>query len=171
MHSSSFTFVLGYAAAIAQLASDYSKTKLFEVDNNDYDWLGTHFWEVNPARGLEFAGEVAPKALGNKRPFVVGAMISLGWCLDLATSEHRARPALHMKRSSYRLNKPTSSLPRKARDLLRRHLDCAVRAGFISSMNAPKTNRIDTVRGVFIEGEPIYRGSGFFERAHIQIAV
>jgi len=30
---------------------------------------------------------------------------------------------------------------------------------------------IDTVKGVFIEGAPIYDGSGFFEKTHIQIAV
>ena len=30
---------------------------------------------------------------------------------------------------------------------------------------------IDTVKGVFLEGRPIYEGSGFYERTHIQIAV
>jgi hypothetical protein len=30
---------------------------------------------------------------------------------------------------------------------------------------------IDSVKGVFIEGRPIYEGSGFHEKTHIQIAV
>jgi len=30
---------------------------------------------------------------------------------------------------------------------------------------------IDTVKGIFIEGDPIYEGSGFHEKTHIQIAV
>ena len=30
---------------------------------------------------------------------------------------------------------------------------------------------VDTVKGVFIEGRPVYEGSGFYERTHIQIAV
>jgi len=30
---------------------------------------------------------------------------------------------------------------------------------------------IDTVKGIFVEGHPIYAGSGFYEKTHIQIAV
>jgi len=30
---------------------------------------------------------------------------------------------------------------------------------------------IDTVRGVFIEGAPIYPTAGFYEKIHVQIAV
>ena len=30
---------------------------------------------------------------------------------------------------------------------------------------------IDTVRGVFVEGEPVYEGAGFREKTHIQICV
>ena len=30
---------------------------------------------------------------------------------------------------------------------------------------------IDSVKGVFVEGGPIYEGSGFYEKTHIQIAV
>jgi hypothetical protein len=31
--------------------------------------------------------------------------------------------------------------------------------------------RFDSVRGLFREGDPIYPGSGFYERTHTQIAV
>jgi hypothetical protein len=30
---------------------------------------------------------------------------------------------------------------------------------------------IDSVRGMFTEGSPIYAGSAFFEKTHVQIAV
>ena len=29
----------------------------------------------------------------------------------------------------------------------------------------------DTVRGVFIEGGPVYKGAGIFEKSHIQVCV
>jgi hypothetical protein len=30
---------------------------------------------------------------------------------------------------------------------------------------------VDTVRGVFLEGDPIFDGSGFYAKTHIQICV
>ncbi len=59
---------------------------------NDYDWLGTgiYFWEGNPQRAFDFARE---RALGGRNsrgkiqtPFVIGAIINLGRCLDLRDS-------------------------------------------------------------------------------------
>jgi hypothetical protein len=37
--------------------------------------------------------------------------------------------------------------------------------------NIASVKRIEFVRGVFLEGKPIYETSGFFERTHIQICV
>ena len=55
---------------------------------------------------------------------------------------------------------------------LRRDLDCAV----IESVHAlnrrdEDTRRFDSVRGVFVEGDPIYPGAGVYEKSHIQICV
>jgi len=50
-------------------------------------------------------------------------------------------------------------------------LDCAVIKRFHSILEAQGYPPIDTVKGVFTEGGPIYPGSGFVERTHIQIAV
>jgi hypothetical protein len=56
-------------------------------------------------------------------------------------------------------------------DLLMRRLDCAV-INHIHAVNARAEQRpFETVRGVFLEGKPIYETSGFFERTHIQICV
>lgn len=57
--------------------------------NNSWDWLGPgiYFWEQNPSRALTYAEEAArqqQKFNGRiKTPFVVGAIITLGECLDL----------------------------------------------------------------------------------------
>ena len=62
-------------------------------------------------------------------------------------------------------------LPENAPEGLLRGLDCAV----IQMVHTIRSDRgdqpIDSVKGVFIEGRPVYEGSGFYEKTHIQIAV
>ena len=59
---------------------------------NDYDWLGNgvYFWEGNPARALQFAHERSAGGKNSRgrvtQPFVLGAIINLHRCLDLADS-------------------------------------------------------------------------------------
>ncbi|MBV8643462.1 MAG: hypothetical protein JO225_06050 [Candidatus Eremiobacteraeota bacterium] len=55
---------------------------------------------------------------------------------------------------------------------MRHNLDCAVikRAHRIAT-NDPAIGSIQTVKGVFVEGEPAYPGADFREKTHIQIAV
>ncbi len=174
MHSLASTFVLGYHGCDRAVGERLLQNEAFEASNNDYDWLGPgiYFWEVNPARGLEFAGEVARRKPSVIRdPFVVGAIISLGRCLDLATSAGIERVRAAHETLVLSAEQAGFSLPRNGRDLLRRHLDCAVMRRVHLINERAKEDPIDTVRGVFIEGEPIYRGSGFFEKTHIQIAV
>jgi hypothetical protein len=56
---------------------------------NRWDWLGSgiYFWEQNPVRALEYAEECAEGKQRNSGrieiPFVVGAIIELGNCLNL----------------------------------------------------------------------------------------
>lgn len=57
---------------------------------NDYDWLGhgIYFWENNPLRAYEWAEELMKrKGSSIKAPAVIGAVIDLGYCLDLSSSE------------------------------------------------------------------------------------
>jgi hypothetical protein len=56
-------------------------------------------------------------------------------------------------------------------DLLLRHLDCAVVRHLHGVRSGSRQAAFDTVRGVFIEGTPIYPSSGFREKTHIQICV
>ncbi len=57
--------------------------------HNPWDWLGPgiYFWEQNPSRALTYAEEAArqqQKFSGRiKTPFVIGAIIELGECLNL----------------------------------------------------------------------------------------
>jgi len=53
----------------------------------------------------------------------------------------------------------------------RRRLDCAVIKFLHLIRQSPQAEPIDTVRGIFTEGKPIYDGSAFLEKTHIQLAV
>ncbi|MGH6619649.1 MAG: hypothetical protein ACREF6_08905 [Alphaproteobacteria bacterium] len=174
MHRLSASFVLGYHGCDAAVAGQLLNGHEFKSSNNDYDWLGhgVYFWEANPARGLEFAKEAQAKDPESvKAPAVVGAVIDLGLCLDLTTSA-----GIQIVRDTYQnlvkiTEEAKSPLPRNSGDSLRRNLDCAV----VNLVHEVRTEAalpsIDTVRTVFVEGQPIYDGSGFFIKSHIQICV
>jgi hypothetical protein len=144
-----------------------------QPSNNEYDWLGPgiYFWEANPLRGLEFATEAAKREPNRiKEAFVVGAIIELGFCLDLTT-----KAGIEMVRIAYDSLRQTSQtaagpLPENSSDRLRHPLDCAV-IQRLHSIAKETGSAFDTVKGVFTEGNPIYPGAGFLEKTHIQIAV
>ena len=173
MHRLSANFVLGYHGCDAETAEDLLAGKTFRQSQNNYDWLGPgiYFWEANPQRGLDFAIEVAARKntlIG--RPAVVGAVIDLGLCLDLTT-----RGAIQMVSEAYKSLKETfdaagKRLPENRPSLLLRRLDCAV-IQHLHLILEQENVSLDTVRGVFIEGSPIYPDSGFHEKTHVQIAV
>ena len=149
------------------------------ASTNDYDWLGNgiYFWENNEARALQWAQELSKrKNTSIKNPAVIGAVIDLGYCLDLTDSTYLSelRRAYNALVDLYEeLGKP---LPQntdigKSTDKLIRKLDCAV------IQTAHKINRdankhpYDSVKGVFWEGKPLYPNAGFAEKNHIQICV
>ena len=80
-----------------------------------------------------------------------------------------------MKRAYTRLNKISASvggkLPQNSADLLLRDLDCAVIESLHQLRKKSAEPALDTVRGVFVEGDPLFPGSGIYEKTHIQIAV
>ena len=77
---------------------------------NTYDWLGSgiYFWENSPLRALQWAEECksCPKqSKGHiKDPFVLGAIIQLGNCLDLTGTENlnTMRRAYHLVSSTFK---------------------------------------------------------------------
>ena len=151
----------------------------FDASTNEYDWLGSgvYFWEANPLRGLEFARELLVRRRGKPseiiEPYVVGAVIKLGFCLDLMSSAgvqaiRSAHASLQTVCNEAKLELPKNRL---GTDLLLRELDCAVINHFHKAREMGGLPQFDTVRAVFIEGDRIYRDSGFFEKTHIQICV
>ena len=174
MHRLTSSFILGYHGCDRTVGEALLRGESFKVSDNDYDWLGpgVYFWESNPQRGMEFVREASLRR-GSKisKPFVVGAIIELGSCLDLTTSSGIDQIRI-AHQSSLALSKAGGwELPRNSSDGLRRYLDCAVIRRLHGILEDNGMSPIDSVKGIFLEGAPAYPGSGFREKTHIQIAV
>ncbi len=153
-------------------------TKHLEKSGNDYDWLGNgvYFWENNPERALKFARD----AMINKRltrgeilePFVLGAVIDLGYCLNLLDSlflKELKKTYDLMTISGYEL--PVNEYRDDSGYFLKRNLDCAVIETLHSLKKRKEERPFDSVRGVFVEGKELYPAAGFREKNHIQLCV
>lgn len=143
--------------------------------NNSWDWLGPgiYFWEQNPYRALTYAEEAAQrqqKFSGKIRtPFVIGAMIELGNCLNLVepNSINIVKEAYGELMATVRDDKIVMPTNKGAN----RQLDCAV-IRYIHEMNRRDGMPVyDTIRSPFQEGGPIYEGANFTDRLHIEICV
>lgn len=179
MHRLSSSFVLGYHGCDREVGERLVAGAPFVVSENEYDWLGSgvYFWEANPRRGLEFAIQLQKWRKGKdnqiKDPFVVGAAIDLGFCLDLTTSTGiRAVASTHPDFLDY-CAKAGVAVPvnEGGPDFVFRKLDCAVINHLHKIRDAAGLPPFETVKGVFIEGGRIYAESGLFEKTHIQICV
>lgn len=175
MHRLSSSFILGYHGCDQKVAERLLSGVDFRPSQNDYDWLGPgiYFWEANPVRGLEFAEELKrlKRGAGIQTPAVVGAVIELGLCLDLTTSAG----VQHVRSAHQRLVQIASAagyaLPKNSPDRLKRDLDCAVIRVLHDIRDRAGEVPIDTVRGVFLEGPPVFDGSGLYAKTHIQVCV
>lgn len=174
MHRLSSSFVLGYHGCDKETADKLLSGSDFNQSQNDYDWLGpgVYFWEANPQRGLEYAALLKKLGRGKiKTPAVIGAVIDLGLCLDLTTSTSN-QPLVDAHRELKNIHdKAGVPLPTNSRDMMRRNLDCAVIRTLHQIRAKSGEPDINTIKGAFIEGEPIYPDSGFRAETHIQICV
>lgn len=185
MYSKRSGLVLGFHGCDESVRDKIVSQKAgsLKPSENLYDWLGNgvYFWENNYERALQYAKDIKKnpeKSTSSiKTPSVIGAVIDLGYCLDLMDSMF-----LKLLREGYGLlvethrehglaipsNKPIG----KEGDLLLRDLDCAV-IETIHQFNRVDQERqeFDSVKGVFFEGEDLYPGAGFKEKNHIQIAI
>jgi hypothetical protein len=140
---------------------------------NAWDWLGhgIYFWEDSPSRALSWAEAEARRAGRNvKSPAVLGAVIDLGNCLNLADTE--ALVLVKTAHQSYvELCAAWGVPPAKNRgpELQIRHLDCAVIEMLHQLRQAEGKQPFDTARGFFLEGRELYPAAGFRELDHIQI--
>lgn len=148
--------------------------KLIKSENS-WDWLGPGvcFWEQNPYRALQYAIECAYGKQKNngsiKTPFVIGAIIELGNCLNLIEPNSigivkQAYRELHDTFKTTNVTMPVNKSPNRA-------LDCAV-IRYVHQSNVDQGfSAYDTIRSPFQEGGPIYEGSNFTARLHIEICV
>lgn len=156
--------VSGFHATSIQVADMLMRGQTtWEVSNNEYDWLGsgTYFWQDDPQRAWEWASQRHPV----QDSAVIEVEIELDECLDLIgptymellAQAYRQLEAVYASRGvAMRENMPDG----------RHYLDHAV-----VNQVAEYWWRVDTVRGLFIEGAPAYPGASFHSLQHIQIAV
>ncbi|MDR0930087.1 MAG: hypothetical protein LBM74_10320 [Oscillospiraceae bacterium] len=180
MYSKLPNLVIGFHGCDRTLAENViSGQDSMHGSKNDYDWLGNgiYFWEQNLERAWDWAKEQSknPKSSIHE-PAVIGAVIDLGRCLNLCDSHH-----IDVVKTQYLLFKIESQLsntpmPKNSNvkgnsDLLLRKLDCAVIESLHETLKHIDEPPYDSVRGVFLEGDAIYEGSGFRSKTHIQICV
>lgn len=179
MYSSYPGLILGFHGCDEKVGRSIIRGEQFLVrSENPYDWLGHgfYFWEFNPARARSFAEERLRGEVGGapvETPFVIGAVIDLGYCWNLLdeTGINLLRQGYDTLESS--LNQAGKDLPvNKPADYpLVRKLDCAVIETVHSLNEEPGKRKFDSVRGVFIEGDSVYPGAGVNQKNHIQICV
>ncbi len=175
------SFVLGYHGCDKDIAE---KAVLEGADilqsDRDYDWLGpgAYFWESDPHRAHEWAHW--KKERGDyKNPAVIGAVIDLRHCLDLTNRKDvKLLRSAHdsfinvQKQTDFPILENKNPGSSENGDRVLRFLDCAVfRHLHTMAEKDPDFSSYDTVRGMFVEGDPVFSGSGIFEKSHIQIAV
>lgn len=149
------------------------------VSQNNYDWLGhgIYFWENNETRALQYAKEMAlRKKNKNIKPAVIGAVIDLGYCMDLTDSFflEELKEAYNTMKELFKLaekNMPKNENVGSNTDKLLRKLDCAVIQTAHKINEGANNPPYDSVKGVFWEGKSLYPDAGFSEKNHIQICV
>jgi hypothetical protein len=179
------SFVLGFHGCEEEIGRKAVNGEISLLrSERQYDWLGSgsYFWEGDILRAQEWAEERRSRGLIEK-PFVIGAVIDLGNCLDLLARENIA-----LVETAYRSFKTLqeasgTAMPRnepvpggRGPDNVLRYLDRAVIEHLHTMIADPELNSahlppFDTVRGYFGEGEELYAGSGFRKKTHVQIAV
>lgn len=179
------SFVLGYHGCEESIAERAVAGNIDILQSERaYDWLGpgAYFWEADPQRAYEWAeGKVARGEY--KKAAVIGAVIDLRHCLDLANRENLELVKLAFRAFKSEQRAANFTLPQNRslrgqpdQDRVLRFLDCAViRHLHTAIQRVPEDHRVvqpfDTVRGMFTEGRKLYPGCGYREKTHVQIAV
>ena len=150
------------------------------ASTNDYDWLGEgiYFWENDPLRALNWARTVSKHGQRSRaqvrKPFVIGAVIKMGNCLDLMQAE-----SIRLVKDAYTdlsdlyeiFNRKLPENRMIKGELALRRLDCAVIQSLHQERKESGLPQFETVRAAFPEGVPLYQNAGFLERTHIQVCV
>ena len=172
----SHSLVVGYHGCDVRVARKIISLKDSpRSSQNPWDWLGHgyYFWEDSLARANRWAiAESKRSGSKIKHPAVLGAVIDLGNCLNLADAE--ALKQVKVAHNEYERFCDSAGIEKaknRGPDLRARYLDCAVMESLHQLRQEEKKPAYDTVRGFFIEGRELYAGAGFRELDHIQICV
>lgn len=164
--------IVGYHGCAQDFAEEIllGRTAINEwrSSQNAYDWLGAgvYFWEHSPRRALRWATDQF-----GQRAAVVGAVIQLGACFDLLDEEITAVLAASYQEFAEFYRTAGRKLPvNRGRRKKLRALDCAVINDCLDRL-AERGIIFETVRGAFLEGEPIFPGTTISAETHIQISV
>jgi hypothetical protein len=181
--------IIGFHGCDKKVADELLITPELRKSEKPYDWLGhgMYFWENNYTRALKWAEEKKERK-EIETPAVVGAILNLGYCLDLL--DGRFLPLLQnfysamekdYKNINLELPKNKDIKADQHKNKLLRILDCAVieythqkiREKLQSEDPNKKTDLkfFESTRGTFIEGGPIYEGAGIYDKTHIQICI
>jgi hypothetical protein len=172
----SHSLVIGYHGCDLRVARKIIALKeQLKPSQNAWDWLGhgRYFWEDSHNRAERWAREESHQKNSKiKKPVVLGAIIDLGNCLNLADAE--ALKQVKVAHDVYLQICGETGAPvakNRGAELRARYLDCAVMQTLHQLREEDGHQPFDTVRGFFMEGRELYAGAGFRELDHIQICV
>ena len=183
MYSTRTGLILGFHGCDLSIAEDIVSNKTYlKGSENSYDWLGhgIYFWENSPLRAMEYAMHLSktPHISKNpiKKPAVIGAVLNLGFCLDLVEYENTSLLKLaysFLEETLKNIGKPLpeNKATNTSNELLIRELDCAVINSLFHIRRLADKRPFDSVRGVFLEGNEVYPNAGFKEKTHTQICI
>jgi hypothetical protein len=172
----SHSLVIGYHGCDIRVAQKIISLKdQLRPSQNDWDWLGhgVYFWEDSHARAERWAREeIRRHGSQIKKPAVVGTVIDLGNCLNLADAE--ALKQVRAAHDAYQRICAETGAPaarNRGSELRARYLDCAVMETLHRLRHEEKSMPFGTVRGFFMEGQELYDDAGFRKLDHIQVCV
>jgi len=167
--------IFGYHGCDESVARMIFEGGHLKPSTNPWDWLGhgIHFWEKSVARAMKWSREMAAQPSPSiRKPAVVGAIINLGNCLDLADPESAELVTTAYQHLTAEYLASASNLPRnKGAESKARFLDCAVMNHLHDLTESMGRQPFDTVRGFFNEGKPVYPTAGLRSLDHVQVCV
>jgi hypothetical protein len=180
MYSSKHSYVLGFHGLDEEVGlTVLNNNDRLKHSNNSYDWLGqgVYFWENSLERARQYAEEDSKRKNSKiKNPFVIGAILDLGTCLDLLDKKYLDFLSLAYNEMKKSLEEVGQELPENKPfgkddfDFKKRELDCAV-IRYAHTLARASRTVFDSVRAAFWEGDELYPGAAFRMQNHIQIAI
>lgn len=180
MYSSKPSYLLGFHGLDKEVGKKVLNGEIaLRHSHNSYDWLGhgVYFWENSYERARQYAEQASKRRNPTiKNPFIIGAVIDLGNCLDLLDKKWLDFLKVAYDEMVLGLHEAGNELPTNLPfaandfDFKKRELDCAV-IRYAVALAQDDNNKFDSVRAAFWEGEELYPNAGFRTHNHIQLSI